>query len=123
MTRQRSIIVLPNVKLNRIESHRAGDIRPSQPIPARVATLHQPPIAVVAVPTDGREMLHQQTCIDGDEDTWTEPGDVAEDAAGVVVILHGGFSGESAGAVLADCGDDAGGGVEDEDAIGEGYDD
>ena len=111
-------ILFPQIQFERVQGHGARHVDPPPRVSARVAALVDPPIPVLGAARAG-EMLHQQTRVHGDEDTRAEPRQQAQDLAGPVRVLERRFLGEGSRAGLADGGDDAGGGVEDKEAVRE----
>ncbi|KFY16403.1 hypothetical protein V492_01356 [Pseudogymnoascus sp. VKM F-4246] len=123
MPRQTPIrILLPQIQLKRIQRHRRRDINPSPYIPRRIPPLQRPPRRRLPILRQRREVLHQQARVHRHQDRRAEPAEHAEEPARAIVVFERGFAGEAARARVPHGGDDARGGVEDEDAVGEGDD-
>jgi hypothetical protein len=101
------IVVFSEPEFDCIQGDRACKIDPAPWVPA-TAALAAPPLAAATHCLRCRcEVLHQQTCVDGDEDCGRKVAEEAKDLACCVGVIDGGFLREGAGARLADCGDDA----------------
>lgn len=87
MTRKAVIIASAEMEFNGIEEHRGPDIGPTPYIASDIATLVFPPVAATAVATHRGEMLHQETCVDRDEQAWAEPTEEAENLAHAVAVF------------------------------------
>ncbi|KFX85988.1 hypothetical protein O988_09822 [Pseudogymnoascus sp. VKM F-3808] len=120
MPRQAPIrILLPQIQLKGIQRHRRRDINPPPHIPRRIPPLQRPPRRRLPILRQRREVLHQKARIHRHQDRRAEPAEHAQEPARSVVVLERRLVREAAGAGVADGGDDARGGVEDEDAVGE----
>lgn len=127
MARQPTVIVrIRNLEFDGVQAHGDGEIDPSPGVAAYIAALVRPPLACHSTSVravTARKVLHEQTRVNSNDDARAEPCQEAEDLGCLVVIVETGLLGQRASTALPDGGDDARGGVHDEDAVGERDDD
>jgi len=127
VTRQPAIVIsIRDVEFNGVQAHSNGEVDPPPHVTSGITPLVRPPFARHGTPIGSvaaGKMLHEQACVDGNDDTRTEPRQETKDFAGLVVVVEARFLGKRSCTALPDCGDDARGSVHDEYAVGKGDDD
>lgn len=73
VTSQTIVFASSKIQLYSVEKHSQSQIEPAPNVSPSFSSLARPPLSIAAVTTCRVEVLHQKTCVDGDQDRRTEP--------------------------------------------------
>ena len=82
------IVAHTHVKFNRVQEHGHTKVEPSPNVSPSIASLICPPVGVVAVAASRGKVLHQEACVNGNEDAWAEPTDKPKQLADTITIIQ-----------------------------------
>lgn len=116
------VVCLRDLELDRVKTHCDSKVDPPPHVASCISALIRPPLssncAAVRTISTG-EVLHQQTCVNCNDDAGAEPCQEAKDLGCLIVIVQAGLLGQSSGPAFSYGRNDARCCVHDEDSIGE----